>query len=123
MALGVGEVVCWMPPVRLLSVSRRFCLVVTVTPGGAEYAPSTAPGSSPTVNEKPPWLEKQEKPRTTSRVEAVQDQAVKTKVEQSQDKNFPELFEEIRRANEKSAREREDIYRDCHDNGGRDIDW
>lgn len=75
------------------------------------------------MNENPPGLEKQEKPRTISRVEAAQDQAVKTRVEQSQDKNFPELFEELRRTNEKSARAREVIYRDSDDDGGRDIDW
>jgi hypothetical protein len=73
-------------------------------PGGAEYVPPAAAGPPPPVVEKPPWLEKKEKLRTTSGVEATQDQEVKGRVEEKQGQSFGELFAEIQRNNEKAAR-------------------
>jgi hypothetical protein len=89
-------------------------------PGGAEYAPPAAAGPPPPVVEKPPWLEKKEKLRTTSGVEATQDQEVKGRVEEKQGQSFGELFAEIQRNNEKAARERAELYRDRDDDWDRD---
>jgi hypothetical protein len=81
-------------------------------PGGAEYEPPAAAGPPPPVAERPPWLEKQEKLRTTSGVEATQDPAAKAKVEEKQGQSFAEQWEEMRRRNEKAARERAELYRE-----------
>jgi len=84
-------------------------------PGGAEYAPPGAAGPPPPVVERPPWLEKQEKLRTTSGVEATQDPAAKAKVEEKQGQSFAEQWEEMRRRNEKAARERAELYLERED--------
>lgn len=84
-------------------------------PGGAEYAPPAAAGPPPPVVERPPWLEKQEKLRTTSGVEATQDPVVKEKVEEKQGQSFAEQWEELRRRNEKAARERAELYLERED--------
>jgi hypothetical protein len=65
--------------------------------------------------ERPPWLEKQEKLRTTSGVEATEDPSAKAKVEEKQGQSFAEQFEELRRRNEKAARERAELYRERDD--------
>ena len=79
-------------------------------PGGAEYAPPAAAGPPPPVVERPPWLEKQEKLRTTSGVEAAEDPAARGKVEEKQGQSFAEQFEELRRRNAKAAQERAALY-------------
>jgi hypothetical protein len=85
-------------------------------PGGAEYEPPAAAGPPPPpVVERPPWLEKQEKLRTTSGVEATQDPAVKDKVEEKQGQSFAEQWEEMRRQKEKEAWERAQRYRERED--------
>jgi hypothetical protein len=90
-------------------------------PGGAEYVPpAAAVPPPPPVVAKPPWLEKKEKLRTTSGVEATQDQEVKGRVEEKQGQSFGELFAEIQRKNEKAARERAELYRDRDDDWDRD---
>lgn len=92
-------------------------------PGGAEYVPPAAAGPPPPLAvTKPPWLEKQEKLRTTSGVEATEDPAVKGKVEEKQGQSFNEQFEELRRRNAKAAQERAELYRDRDDDGDRDRD-
>lgn len=88
-------------------------------PGGAEYEPPAAAGPPPPVA-KPPWLEKEEKLRTTSGVEATQDPAAKPKVEEKRGESFAEQWEEMRRANEKAARERAELYRERDDDEDRD---
>lgn len=90
-------------------------------PGGAEYVPPAAAGPPPPLAvTKPPWLEKQEKLRTTSGVEAAEDPAVKGKVEEKQGQSFNEQFEDLRRRNAKAAQERAELYRDRDDDGDRD---
>jgi hypothetical protein len=90
-------------------------------PGGAEYVPPAAAGPPPPLPVvKPPWLEKQEKLRTTSGVEATEDPAARGKVEEKQGQSFAEQFEELRRRNAKAARERAELYRDRDDDGDRD---
>jgi hypothetical protein len=90
-------------------------------PGGAEYVPPDAAGPPPPLAvTKPPWLEKQEKLRTTSGVEATEDPAARGKVEEKQGQSFNEQFEELRRRNAKAAQERAELYRDRDDDGDRD---
>lgn len=85
-------------------------------PGGAEYEPPAAAGPPPPLPvTKPPWLEKQEKLRTTSGVEATEDPAVKGKVEEKQGQSFAEQFEELQRRNAKAAQERAELYRERDD--------
>lgn len=114
MVLEAGEALAMWLESALGGASRK-------APGGAEYAPPAAAGTPPPLAvTKPPWLEKQEKLRTTSGVEATQDPAVKGRVEEKQGQSFGELFEEIRRNNEKAARERAELYRDRDDDWDRD---
>jgi hypothetical protein len=89
-------------------------------PGGAEYEPPAAAGPPPPVVEKPAWLQEKDKLRTTSGVEATQDAAVKAKVEEKQGQSHAEVWAEMRRVNEKAARERAELYRDRDDDGDRD---
>jgi hypothetical protein len=103
-ALDAVEVLALGAEAFLFGGSRK-------APGGAEYVP---PGTAarPPVVEKPPSLQERDKDGTASGVEATNDPALKGKVEQSQGQSFAEQWEEIRRANEKAARERQELYRD-----------
>ena len=113
MVLGAGEALAMWLEAALGGASRK-------APGGAEYVPPSAAGPPPPVVEKPAWLQEKDKLRTTSGVEATQDQAVKSKVEEKQGQSHAEVWAEMRRANEKAARERAELYRDRDDDGDRD---